>query len=255
MRGFRPFLRKELLEIVRTWRIWVLPSIVIVFAVTGPILAKAMPAILGSMDSEELGGAVIRLPDPTWRDAYAQWVKNLTQLVTPTLIIVLGGMVASEVRSGTAILVLTKPVDRASFVLAKALASTLFVSTTTLSGAALTWAVTLATFGEAPLRPLVGSTAAWLALAVPVCAVMTLASVLVPSPSGAAGVGIGLYAALGVASLMRWAVEWTPAGLLGAPASLLAGERVAIAWPLVTALVVAIAALAIAVVRFSHEEL
>ena len=36
MSGFRVFARKELREIVRTWRIWVLPGILLFFALTGP---------------------------------------------------------------------------------------------------------------------------------------------------------------------------------------------------------------------------
>ncbi|GAV31399.1 hypothetical protein emb_1c0124 [Coriobacteriaceae bacterium EMTCatB1] len=255
MRGFRPFFLKELREIARTWRIWVLPSIVVVFALTGPVLAKVMPEILRSMSSEQLGGAVISLPEPTWKDAYAQWVKNLTQIVTFALVIMLGGTVASEVRSGTAIMVLTKPVSRPAFVLAKAAANAVLVTATTLLGAAATWAVTLAVFGEAPLRPIVQPTAAWLAWALFLVAVMTLASVLVQSPSGAAGVGIGVYAAISIASLSRWAVEHTPAGLIGAPGALLAGDRPPLSWPLAATALIAAAALAGAAVLFARKEL
>ncbi|MDI6844254.1 MAG: ABC transporter permease [Anaerosomatales bacterium] len=255
MRGFWPFLRKELREIVRTWRIWVLPSIVLVFALSGPLLAKVMPDILRSMSSDQLGGAVIQLPEPTWKDAYAQWVKNLTQIVTFALLIMLGGVVASEVRSGTAVMVLAKPVSRPAFVLAKAAASAVLVTATAAVGAATTWAVTLAVFGEAPARELVEPTAVWIAWAMLLVAVMTLASALLSSPSGAAGLGIGFYAVLSIASLSRWVVEHTPAGLIGAPAALLAGERPPLAWPLATAALLAAAALALAAARFSHREL
>ncbi|MCX8007537.1 MAG: ABC transporter permease [Coriobacteriia bacterium] len=255
MRGFAPFFVKEVRETARTWRIWVLPSIVIVFAVTGPVLAKVMPDLLRSMSGEQLGGAVIQLPEPTWRDAYAQWVKNLTQVVTFALLIMLGGTVASEVRSGTAAMVLTKPVSRSAFVLAKAAASGLLVTATTLVGAVLTWAGTLAVFGEAPIRPLAAPTAVWLAFAALVVAGMTLASALVTSPSGAAGIGLGLYAAASLVSLWGWAVEHTPVGLLGAPAALLAGERPPLAWPLATTAALTVAALVAAVVAFSRREL
>lgn len=255
MRGFRPFFVKEVREIARTWRIWVLPSIVLFFALSGPVLAKVMPEILRSMPSEQLGGAVIQLPEPTWRDAYAQWVKNLTQIVTFALLIMLGGTVATEVRSGTAVMVLTKPVSRAAFVLAKAAANALLVAATTIVGAAVTWGVTLAVFGEAPLAPLAEPTAVWLAFAALVVALMTLASALVPSPSGAAGFGVGVYAAMTIVALWSWAVEHTPAGLLGAPGALLAGERPALAWPLATTAAAAAAALAAAALVFSRREL
>lgn len=255
MRGFRPFLVKEMREIARTWRIWVLPSVVLFFALSGPVLAKVMPEILRSMSSEQLGGAVIQLPEPTWRDAYAQWVKNLTQVVTFALLIMLGGTVASEVRSGTAAMVLTKPVSRYAFVVAKAAANLVLVAATTVVGAALTWGVTHAVFGEAPVRPLAEPTAVWLAFAALVVAWMTLASTLVASPSGAAGLGVGAYAALTIAALWGWAADHTPAGLLGAPGALLAGDRPPLAWPLASTAAAAAAALAAAALLFSRREL
>lgn len=255
IQGFRPSFAKELREIVRTWRIWVLPSIMMVFALTGPVLAEVMPEILRSMSSEQLGGAVISLPEPTWKDAYAQWVKNLTQMVTFALVITLGGTVSSEVRSGTAVMVLTKPVSRSAFVLAKAAANAVLVTATTVSGAVATWGVTLAVFGEAPPEPIAKPTAVWLAWALLLVAVMTFASTFMRSPGGAAGVGIGVYAVASLASIGRWVVEHTPAGLIGAPGRLLAGEHPPLAWPLATALAIALAALAGAAARFSREEL
>lgn len=255
MRGFRAFLGKEVREISRTWRIWVLPSIVLFFAFSGPVLAKVMPDILRSMSSEQLGGAVIQLPEPTWRDAYAQWIKNLTQIVTFALLIMLGGSVASEVRSGAAVMVLAKPVSRPAFVLAKAAANALLTGATTLAGTAVTWGVTLAVFGEAPVAPLAEPTAVWLAFAGLVVALMTLASVLVASPSGAAGLGVGIYAAMTIVALWGWAAEHTPVGLLGAPGALLAGEQPPLAWPLATTLASAAVALVLATLVFSRREL
>jgi len=49
MNGFSAFLRKEVSEILSTWRIWVLPGIVLFFAITGPPLAKFTLELLGSL--------------------------------------------------------------------------------------------------------------------------------------------------------------------------------------------------------------
>src|SRR5665647_131722 len=43
MSGPVVFARKEALEILRTWRIWVLPGILLFFALTGPVLARFTP--------------------------------------------------------------------------------------------------------------------------------------------------------------------------------------------------------------------
>ncbi|MBK8647442.1 MAG: ABC transporter permease [Gemmatimonadetes bacterium] len=121
MSGFIPLLAKEFLEIRRTWRLWVVPGILAFFAVTGPIMALLTPRLLASMAAQQ-PGVVITVPDPTAVDAYAQFVKGLMQMVLLALIIGGGGLVSGERASGTAIMVLTKPVSRAAFILSKLVA-------------------------------------------------------------------------------------------------------------------------------------
>ncbi|PKQ38806.1 MAG: hypothetical protein CVT59_01620 [Actinobacteria bacterium HGW-Actinobacteria-1] len=256
MRGFGAFLGKELREIVRTWRIWVLPGIVLLLALSGPILAKLTPDLIKSMsDSGGLGGAVINLPDPTWRDAYAQWTKNISQIVIWALVIILGGMVSAERRSGTAILVLTKPVSRPAFILAKFASNAVFLTVTTVVGAVATWGVTYAVFAEAPIRVLAGATGVWLVFALFVTAVMTLVSALIDSQSGAAGLGFGMLVLLSIATLWGPAVKYSPAGLMSAPNAVLLGTEVSLAWPLATGALAIVLLVGGAVLAFGRKEL
>src|SRR5512133_1528407 len=144
MRGLAAFLRKEFVEIFRTWRIWVLPGIVLFFAITGPPLAKYTLEILRTVMPEQQAGAIIgALPVPTHVDSYLQWTKNLSQIVLIAAIIMFGGMVSSEKRSGTATLVLTKPLSRSAFVIAKFLSSSLLLVVTVAVGGLLTGGMTL----------------------------------------------------------------------------------------------------------------
>ncbi len=55
MNGAVVFARKEAREIVSTWRIWVLPAIVVFFAITSPLLARYTPEIVGSLAGSQLG--------------------------------------------------------------------------------------------------------------------------------------------------------------------------------------------------------
>ncbi len=254
MRGFRACLAKELREILRTWRIWVLPGIVLFFALSGPILAVFTPELLKSVTGSQ-PGLVIELPDPTWRDAYLQWTKNLAQIVTYALVIILGGLVSSERKSGTAVLVLTKPVTRAAFVLAKFTSQVALLAVTTMLGAAATWLVTLAVFGEAPLGVLASSTGVWLVWGELLVAIMTLASTLVNSQPGAAGLGFGALIVLSVATLWGPALDYSPAGLMNAPSAIVAGETVALTFPLVTAFALAAALVVAAMRTFVRTEL
>jgi len=254
MRGFQAFLSKESHEIMRTWRIWVLPGIVLFFALSGPVLALFTPELLKSVTGSQ-PGLVIQLPDPTWRDAYLQWTKNLAQLVTYALVIILGGLVSSERKGGTAVLVLTKPVTRAAFVLAKFVSQVALLTVTAVLGAAATWLVTLACFGEAPLGALASATGVWLVWGVLIVAIMTLASTLVNSQAGAAGLGFGALIVLSIATLWGPALEYSPAGLVNAPSALVTGETVALTFPLLTALGLAVVVVVLAVRTFARAEL
>ena len=80
MTGFGAFLRKEVTEIRRTWRIWVIPGMLVFFGITSPIIAALTPALVSSM-SQSQPGVVIRIPPPTWIDAFAQFLKNLNEMV------------------------------------------------------------------------------------------------------------------------------------------------------------------------------
>ncbi|TFC83760.1 ABC transporter permease [Cryobacterium sp. TMT3-29-2] len=253
MIGFAAFAQKEILEIVRTWRVWVLPGILLFFALTGPIMARFTPEIIHALASEQLGN--FTLPDPSYVDAYTGWIKNLSQTALFALIIVYGSIVSSERRSGTAILVLTKPVSRGSFILAKATVHSAFLAVLVVIGTAVTWGLTAVVFEEAPGPALWSAALAWLAFGILFIALMTLLSVLIAPAAGAAGAGLGAYALISIASLWTPLGRWSPAGLTTIPTSLALGEPVDAFWPVCTALLLAAALFALAAAAFQRNEL
>lgn len=206
MRGFGAFLAKELREIVRTWRIWVLPGIVLFFAISGPPLAKVTPELLSAFIPAE-SGVIIQVPEPTYVDAYLQWTSNLQQIVLFAVIIMFGGAISAEKRSGTAALALTKPLSRPAFVIAKFVSQSVLLVAATIVGALVTWGLTYAIFAEAPLGPLAGATGAWLVLALMFVALMVALSAAMDSQAGAAGLGFLGFIAVSVALLFKPMVE------------------------------------------------
>ncbi|MBE0476504.1 MAG: ABC transporter permease [Coriobacteriia bacterium] len=254
MRGSTAFLRKEMIEIARTWRIWVLPGIVVFFALSGPVLAKLTPQLLESVGAGQ-EGVVIRIPTPTYTDGFLQWTQNLAQLVTFAIVIIFGGVVSAERRSGTAVLVLTKPLTRAAFVLAKFAGNAVLLVCAVTIGALLTWGVTYAVFGEAPYRPLAEATGVWLVWGLMLLGIMTLLSVAVDSQAGAAGAGLGVFLVLSVLSLWGPALRYTPAGLVGAPTDVVMSRPGDLLFPLVTGAATGALALAAAVRLFERKEL
>ncbi len=253
MKGFAAFSRKEAVEIPRTWRIWVLPGILLFFALTGPAMARYAPEIVKFAVGSQIGA--FTLPPPTYFDSYAQWIKNLSQIALFALIIIYGGIISSERKSGTAALVLTKPVSRPAFVAAKLIVHSLFLVATVAVGTLITWAGTALFFGQAPAEPLFTSAGAWLAFGFLFIAVMTFLSVVVGSQAGAAGIGLGLYALISAASLWKPLGTYSPAALVGGPATLAAGKEFAAGWPVATSLLLAVGLAGLAAAAFSRKEL
>lgn len=252
MSGLRVFLAKDLREIVRTWRLWVLPGFLLFSALTGPPTARFIRELLATVGGDAFQGLV---PDPTWADSYAQWAKNLTQVVTLALVISLGGTISGEKRNGTAALVLTKPVSRGAFVWAKFLSTTTLVVTATLLGMLLTWLFTMALFPAAPLGPVLAATAAWLLFAALLVAVTLLASAALDSAAGAAGVGLGAYFLLLLLGVWGPALKWSPAGLAAAPSALAVDAARDLLWPALTTAVLTAALMWAAVAVFQRREL
>jgi len=255
MRGFGVFLGKELREIARTWRIWVLPGIVLFFAASGPPLAEVTPQLLSSVMESQGTGAVISLPDATYVDAYLQWTKNLSQIVTFALIIMFAGAISAEKRGGTAILALTKPLTRPAFVLGKLVSHTILLTATTVVGAAVTWGLTLAVFGEAPLAPLAGATGVWRVSALFFVALLMLLSSAVDSQAGAAGLGLVVYLLLSIGTIWEPAVTYSPAALVNAPTEIAMAEAVMLGWPIGTTIARTVLLAVAAVAVFRKREL
>ncbi|HEY3318779.1 MAG TPA: ABC transporter permease [Coriobacteriia bacterium] len=255
MKGFGAFLRKEALETARTWRIWVLPIMLVFFGVTSPLFAKLTPLLLKSIGTGD-SDIVVQLTKPvTYADSYAQWIKNLAQVVLFTVIIASSGMISAEKRAGTAILVLTKPVSRAGFVVAKIVSNLALLAVAVTLGAVVCWAGTLALFGDAPAAPLAYGTLLWFVYAALVVSVMALFSALLDGQAGAAGAGIGFYALTSTLSAWPTATAFNPAVLVGAAAAAMAGHAVVPVGPLLIGSLLVVGCASGAVWAFEEREL
>ena len=250
--SFRAFLAKDLREIVRTWRIWVLPGILLFSAVTGPPTARFTKELLSTISGDMFNPM---MPDPTWVDSYAQWTKNLSQLVAFALIIALGSAISGEKRTGTAIMVLTKPLTRAGFVLSKFVSTVVLLVASTVLMMLVTWGVTLIWFPNAPFGPLLAATAAWLLFALLLVAVVLVASAAVDSGAGAAGIGLGFFFLLMLAGIWGPMLRWTPAGMVNAPVALGADVEVDLLWPALTTAALTVVLVWLAVRVFERREL
>ena len=254
MTGFGAFFAKEILEIRRTWRAWVVPGLLLFFGVTSPIIALVTPSLLASVAGSQ-PGLVIQLPEPTAADASAQFLKNLSQIVLFALVIAAAGAVSGERSSGTAMLALTKPLSRPAFVLAKQVADQLLLVAGTIAGTLACLVMTLILFGNVGWGALIAATALWLVLAMLVTSVVHLCSVVFRSRGAAAGAGLGFLFLLLLAGIWPPAQMYSFVGLTSAFAGVLGGRPVTWGWPVATAGVAAAVAAYVAIRQFEHQEL
>src|ERR1700730_10992137 len=115
---FWPMLKKELYELFRTYRLLIAVIVLLLLGISAPLITKLTPDLLKSIG----GGIQITLPPQTATDALNSYLKNMTQLPSLVLILLAMGCIADERGRGTAVTVLTKPVPRSVFVVAKFLA-------------------------------------------------------------------------------------------------------------------------------------
>lgn len=235
MSGYSAFLGKEWLEIRRTWRIWVIPGMLLFFGLTSPILALVAPSLVSSLAGSK-PGMTITLPPATAYDAGAQFLKNLSQLVIFALILGGAGSVSGERSSGTAVLAITKPLSRSAFVLAKLSADLLLLVGATVVAVLLCGAVTLALFGTVSWRPLLSAIGLWLAFAILLTSAMSCFSVRLRSRGAAAGAGLGFFFLTLLVAMWPAASRYSFTGLSSQAAAALAGGTVAWAWPVGTAI-------------------
>lgn len=150
---------------------------------------------------------------------------------------------------------LTKPLSRSSFVLAKALVQSLSVGLLAIIGAAISGVVTRIIFGNLPWQNLVESMAEWLGLALFMIAVMEMFSTLLASATAAAGIGIAFYFVLTLGSLWRPIRDLSPSGLLSAVDAYSVGNSSQVIVPAISAVALSTVALSTAVIYLNWQSL
>jgi ABC-2 type transport system permease protein len=256
MHGFAVFLGKELTEILRTWRLYVVPGILLFFGLASPILAEITPSLVSNMASSDVQGIVIEIPPATTVDAYLQWSNNAMQIALFALIITVAGAVSGERRSGTAQLVLTKPVSRSAMVIAKMVSNWLLVLVSGAISAALCIGVTAFMFDTTLVPEFIALVGLWYLLAVFLVALTVTLSVVLKSQAGAAGAGIAVYFVMSVLSLWVVMRDYSPVGLLGLGDRILTGaEDLSVFWPVAASVIGVVVLATLACWAFNRQEL
>ncbi|HBG21681.1 MAG TPA: hypothetical protein DDW83_00270 [Peptococcaceae bacterium] len=224
MSGAKAYLKKEFREIGKTYKIYVIPIIFLVLGLMSPIIAKIAPDLVKSLAGSG-SGVVIQLPPPTAVDAYLQLFKNLNQIGILVVLITSIGLVVEEKTRGTAVLLLTKPVPRWSFMISKYLASALLViGSTLLSYLACLYYCNIL-FDETLFNPSFQGLVLLLVYYLLVLAITLFASTISSTSVVSGGIAIGGVLLLSLLpSLNEWMARYTPGVLSSMENKLVAGS-------------------------------
>jgi ABC-2 type transport system permease protein len=247
-------LRKELTELWRSKRFLVVAAVLALFGLTSPLLAKFTPELLKAVPNVPAAVAAL-IPTPTVMDAVAQYVKNMGQFGVLLALLMTMGVVAQEKERGTAAMMLSHPVSRLNFLLAKFTALGITFAVSLALGAIGCWYYTLLLFQSLPLVPYLALNGLILLVFLVYVAVTLLCSTLVRTQGAAAGLAFAaLIVIAGIGSLPRIG-EYFPGRLFGWGASLALGTADS-AWPAFgISLGIIVLALFIAAVYFQQEEI
>jgi ABC-2 type transport system permease protein len=119
---FFTLFKNEMAEQFRSRKLVVMIFVFVFFGILSPVTAMFMPDIIGSISESQ--NIKIIVPEPTWLDAVAQYLKNLSQMGSFILIIVYMGIVAKEKENGIMVFLFVKPLSRKAYVLSKYAAAT-----------------------------------------------------------------------------------------------------------------------------------
>jgi ABC-2 type transport system permease protein len=223
-------LRKELTEQWRTKRLLIIGAVLVVFGLASPLLAKLTPDLLKAVPGlpPEMANLI---PTPTMTDAVAQYVKNMSQFGILLALLMTMGSVAQEKERGTAAMMLTHPISRLTFLLAKFTAIGITFAISLIVAALGCWYYTLLLFDALSWGPFLALNGLMLIVFLVYIAVTLLCSTLVRTQGAAAGLSFAaLVLVAGIGSLPR-INEYFPGRLFGWGQALILGGEVDAAWP------------------------
>ena len=115
------FMKKEMLEQVRSGKLVILSILFVLFGIMNPAVAKMTPWLLEVMaDSMAEGGMSITVGEVTAMDSWVQFFKNMPMALI-AFVLMEGSIFTKEYQSGTLLLTLTKGLQRYKVVSAKGL--------------------------------------------------------------------------------------------------------------------------------------
>jgi ABC-2 type transport system permease protein len=234
MTGLIPLLKKEIKEQFRTYRLLIVGGIFLFFGITTPILLKFLPELV-KLAGEQIP---VEIPPPTAIQSLVEYAGTIGQLGVLVTVLIAMGSIANELRYGTAVMVLSKPVTRAAFVSAKFIAMSLTFLVSLIAASLFCFFYTVWIIGPADAQAFLGLNLL-LGLFMLFCLAVTLLfSSLFRSSLAAGGLALALLIAQAGISVVPAIGKYMPGKLLSWGTALLTGSGESSWWALAVTVVV-----------------
>ena len=229
MRGYRIFLKKELVEAFKTYKMLIMGAVFLIFGILSPLMAKMMPDIMKwamQTDPSTAGMDLSALfTEPKALDAWAQFYSNIGQTGLVVLVIVFSGMIASELSKGKLTILLTKGLSRSAVILSKLTSSALIWTGCLVIAFFTSWGYTVYFFPDDKLpNLLLAGFCLWIFGAF-LLALLALAAALTKKSSILCMLSVGASVIiLNLLNIVPHVEKYNPVSLGSSPMSLIAGS-------------------------------
>ncbi|KGR79827.1 ABC transporter permease [Ureibacillus manganicus] len=245
--------RKEWLEMTRNYKVIWIPLIFVLFGLMQPITSYYMPEILKNA-SNLPEGSVIEIPMPTSGEVLAQTLGQFNQMGILVLVLAFMGIVSSERKSGMLKAILVKPVRFSSYITAKWMSAVLLSVGAIFLGMLASWYYTVLLIGDYPFMNIVKGTSLYLIWIMFLLTFTVFLSTFLKSSGFVAAFTLLLSILLTLlTSLFEKYMEWSPAQLTNAAASLFISGKLEgpLMLPLITTVILTALILYLAATRKS----
>ena len=225
MKGFGVFCKKEITELFRTYRVFLLGAVALIFGILSPLIAKLTPWLMEQYaDSFREQGIIVGQVTVTAKDSWTQFDKNFF-IVLIVGVAIFSGSYVNEYTKGTLIPLVTKGLTRTSVVLSKILIQLLTWTVYFMVCFGITWGYTAYFWDNSAVKNYLWMAAFFWLIGVFLLAVLAFfSSFMNSSIQVLLGVG-GVYVLLTMLGMIKAVETLLPTYLLGS-ASLLTGEKV-----------------------------
>ena len=229
MKGFAPLFKKEIREQLRLYRLVIVLGVFLLFGLQAPLIIKYTPELLKSAGQSEL---IALMPPVTPTQSFLSYASYLGPFGALIAVLIAMGCIANELKSGTVVMTLSKPVNRSSFVSAKLLAVSLTFLVSLAIASLVCFGYTIWLIQGTAVLPFIGLNLTVGLFLVFCLAVTTLFSSLYKSSLAAGGIALGVIIVQGIISALPVIGKYMPGKLLDWGNNLLTGSDKSYWWAL-----------------------